>query len=42
MGLSISYQIVVHKHGGKLSCESVPGKETEFLIKLPISQDSFD
>jgi two-component system, NtrC family, sensor kinase len=35
MGLSISYQIIVEKHGGQISCISVPGQETEFLIKIP-------
>ncbi|MDY6901139.1 MAG: ATP-binding protein, partial [Cyanobacteriota bacterium] len=36
LGLSISHQIIVEKHGGKLTCNSVPGKGTEFLIILPI------
>lgn len=38
MGMSISYQIVTEKHGGKLDCFSIPGKETEFIIQLPIKQ----
>ena len=36
LGLSISRQIVEEKHGGKLSCQSVVGEGTEFVIQLPI------
>ncbi|MFB2923314.1 ATP-binding protein [Aerosakkonema sp. BLCC-F2] len=36
LGLSICYQIVVEKHGGKLSCISAPGEGAEFAIALPI------
>lgn len=36
MGMSISYQIVTEKHGGKLSCHSIPGQGTEFAIQIPI------
>jgi PAS domain S-box-containing protein len=35
MGLSISYQIITERHGGKLQCFSVPGEGTEFVILLP-------
>ncbi|MBE9100293.1 hypothetical protein IQ267_12675 [filamentous cyanobacterium LEGE 07170] len=38
MGMYISYQIVVEKHGGNLSCESALGKGTTFRIQLPITQ----
>jgi len=38
LGLSICYQIVVEKHGGKLWCESTPGKGTEFFIEIPVQQ----
>ncbi|NES70973.1 MAG: HAMP domain-containing histidine kinase, partial [Okeania sp. SIO2D1] len=38
LGLSISYQIVVEKHGGKLLCYSQPGKGAEFIIQIPIRQ----
>lgn len=38
LGLSISYQIVVEKHGGLLTCVSEPGNGTEFSIALPIQQ----
>lgn len=36
LGMSISYQIVVEKHGGLIDCISEPGKGTEFTIKIPI------
>jgi signal transduction histidine kinase len=38
IGMSISYQIVVEKHGGLLQCNSEPGNGTEFLIRIPIHQ----
>ncbi|NER78786.1 MAG: PAS domain S-box protein [Leptolyngbya sp. SIO1D8] len=34
MGLSISYQIVTGDHQGQLSCRSIPGVGTEFIIEL--------
>ncbi|MBE9186887.1 AAA family ATPase [Microcoleus sp. LEGE 07076] len=37
LGLSISRQIVEETHGGKLSCDSVLGKGTEFAIALPLN-----
>jgi two-component system, NtrC family, sensor kinase len=36
MGLSISYQIIVNKHGGQISCFSVSGEGAEFTIKIPV------
>lgn len=36
LGLSISYQIVVAKHGGQMKCFSSPGQGAEFMIKIPI------
>lgn len=39
LGLSVSYQIVVEKHGGQLMCLSELGKGAEFLIAIPIQQD---
>ncbi|WP_017714992.1 GAF domain-containing sensor histidine kinase [Kamptonema formosum] len=36
MGLSISRQIVVEKHGGVFECVSQPGKGTEFCIEIPV------
>ena len=38
IGLAISYQIVVEKHGGRLTCTSKPGEGTEFAIEIPIRQ----
>ncbi|GAB4298585.1 MAG: hypothetical protein Fur0025_37070 [Oscillatoriaceae cyanobacterium] len=38
MGLSISHQIVVEKHGGNFMCLSEPGQGTDFLIELPLNQ----
>jgi signal transduction histidine kinase len=40
MGLPISYQIVTEKHGGKLDCFSTAGKGTEFIIQIPVRQQS--
>ncbi|MEH2191625.1 MAG: response regulator [Nostoc sp.] len=37
LGLSIARQIVVEKHGGTLEVNSLLGKGSEFIIKLPIS-----
>jgi len=36
LGLSLSYDIVVKAHGGKLEVESEEGKYTEFKISIPI------
>lgn len=36
LGLAISYQIIVEKHGGKITCNSEIGKGTEFVITLPV------
>ncbi len=36
MGLAISYQIIVEKHQGKLSCFSELGKGTTFRIEIPV------
>ncbi|MBD2079688.1 ATP-binding protein [Leptolyngbya sp. FACHB-17] len=38
MGMSISYQIIVEKHHGKLYCHSTPGQGAEFVVELPIRQ----
>jgi signal transduction histidine kinase len=38
MGMSISYQIITEKHGGKLECYSTPGQGTEFVIQIPLQQ----
>ncbi|MFE1745201.1 response regulator [Coleofasciculus sp. H7-2] len=39
IGLSLSYQIVVDKHGGQMQCISAPGQGTEFIMAIPIRQD---
>ncbi len=39
LGLSVSYQIIVDKHGGKLKCHSQAGEGTTFIIELPTSAD---
>ncbi|HEY9621005.1 MAG TPA: PAS domain S-box protein [Crinalium sp.] len=36
LGMSISHQIVVERHGGQIHCLSTPGDGTEFVIELPI------
>jgi signal transduction histidine kinase len=36
LGLSISRQIVIEKHGGKLSCVSSLGEGSEFIIEIPV------
>jgi signal transduction histidine kinase len=36
LGLSISYQIVVEKHQGRLECFSKVGVGTEFRIEIPV------
>jgi signal transduction histidine kinase/DNA-binding response OmpR family regulator len=40
LGLSISYQIIVERHRGELNCYSNQTQETQFVIKLPITQKS--
>lgn len=38
IGLAISQEIVVEKHGGKLTCISAPGEGTELIVEIPLSQ----
>ncbi len=38
LGMSISYKIIVEKHGGIIECHSELGRGTEFLIQIPIYQ----
>jgi signal transduction histidine kinase len=38
MGLAISYQIIVDRHGGTLTCHSTIGQGTEFVIVIPQQQ----
>ncbi len=42
LGLSISYQIITEQHHGKLSCTSVVGEGTVFIIDIPIAQPKSD
>ncbi|MEH2111022.1 MAG: ATP-binding protein [Nostoc sp.] len=39
MGLSISYQIIVQKHAGKIDCSSAPGEGAEFVVMIPLKQE---
>lgn len=36
LGLSTSYQIVVEKHKGQLTCYSSPEKGAEFVVEIPV------
>lgn len=40
IGLAISYEIVVEKHQGKLTCNSTPGAGAEFIIEIPLKADA--
>ncbi|MEM1054205.1 MAG: ATP-binding protein [Bacteroidota bacterium] len=40
LGLSMSYDIVTHGHGGSLTVESVPGEGATFIVRLPIREES--
>ena len=35
LGLSMSHDIVVKQHGGKIDVDTMPGAFTEFVITLP-------
>lgn len=37
LGLTIAYQIIVDKHGGTLTVDSIEGEGTEFTITLPVT-----
>ncbi|MEH2183296.1 GAF domain-containing sensor histidine kinase [Nostoc sp.] len=37
LGMAISYQIIVDKHGGILKCRSQPSEGTEFWIQIPVN-----
>lgn len=36
IGLSISHQVIVNNHGGKIYCNSTSHEGTEFVVELPI------
>lgn len=38
LGLSLSYQIITEYHSGSLECHSQLGKNTSFIIKIPLHQ----
>jgi signal transduction histidine kinase len=40
MGMSISYQIITETHGGTLRCFSSSEQGTEFVIQIPIAQQT--
>jgi signal transduction histidine kinase len=35
LGLSMSHDIVVKQHGGKIEVDTMPGAFTEFIVTLP-------
>ena len=35
LGLSLSYEIIVQQHGGRLTVDSEPDAFTEFVVTLP-------
>ncbi len=39
LGLSVSRDVIVNKHGGQLSFDSVKGEGTTFTIRLPIADE---
>ncbi|RMH72282.1 MAG: PAS domain S-box protein [Cyanobacteria bacterium J007] len=41
LGMAISYQIVVERHGGQIECVSEPGRGTEFTVTIPIRQSRY-
>ena len=41
MGLSICYQIITQRHGGKIDCISTPNEGTQFMITIPIRINHF-
>jgi PAS domain S-box-containing protein len=41
-GLAIARTVIVEKHGGSLTFESVPGVGTTFHIRLPLAADSVE
>ncbi len=38
LGLSVAHSIVVEKHGGQLTCHSLVGQGTEFILEIPINK----
>ncbi len=42
LGMAISHQIIVERHGGILKCRSQPGEGAEFWIQIPIKAVSLN
>ncbi len=40
LGLTISYQIIVNQHRGRLKCYSEPGLGAEFMIEIPVKHST--
>jgi signal transduction histidine kinase len=40
IGLSISHQIIAHKHGGQMHHVSQPNEGTKFIVEIPLRQPS--
>jgi signal transduction histidine kinase len=38
MGMSVSYQIIVEKHQGRIWCDSTIGQGTTFSVEIPVEQ----
>jgi two-component system, NtrC family, sensor kinase len=38
LGMTVCYQIIEKKHGGKINCNSIPGTSTEFIVQIPLKQ----
>jgi PAS domain S-box-containing protein len=36
LGMSISYQIIVDRHGGQITCQSAAENGTEFCLEIPV------
>ncbi len=39
LGLAISHEIIVEKHRGTLTCQSIPGQGAEFIIDIPLAPE---
>lgn len=40
MGLSISHKIIVEGHGGKIWCQPNPDRGTQFIVEIPMKQNT--